>query len=611
MKFEQEKNKVKLLFRNWKMQWGKLRKLYLIQFVYLTVFYRLLAPASMRTVELLLKRKGYSYITAEMMLAFFTSPEFIGLFVVEVLLVGVVVAILQVFSYEYIESIYNYGEAKVIPTFIHTIFTCGRMVRQKNFNLFFQMSGGILFQNVLCIFLVCRYIPSVWYVMKNFFALPYTIWFVRVLFFILAMVYVRHSFTMPYIICEKQPYREAKKNSWKLCKKDPVHILGYWIVWNMVTGLLALSIYAIGMVVGATVVSLFISAEMRIAVLCTIQGHLHIVGILVSILLGMNLQTTGKILGYYFYEHESHEQKKIEKTEENGETLWKHRKLWAMGIVLVLCIDIYNVYDQVANGGNVTFEHLGQITISSHRGASKDAPENTLPAIEMALDTAADYIEIDVQETKDGEVVLMHDATLARTTGVNKKVSDLTLEEIQQLDAGSWYGDEFVGVTVPTLREVLEVCKGHCKLNIEIKANKAMPDLEEKVVALIEEYDFTRQCVVTSVYKQSLKKVKKLNKEIQTGYILSSAYGRYYLDKEIDFLSMRSTLITERVVRLSHKYGKEVCVWTINTKNEAIRMSQLGVDNIITDRPTYVRNVLYKERGNHTLLSLLKLTFDE
>ena len=235
MKFEQEKNKVKLLFRNWKMQWGKLRKLYLVQFVYLLVFYRLLVPAGMRMVELLLKKKGYSYITAEMMLAFFTSPEFIGLFVVSLLFVGVVIAFLQIYSYEYIECIYSYGEAKVISTFVHTVFTCGRMVKQKNFNLFFQMSGGILFQNILCIFLVCRYIPSVWYVMKNFFALPYTIWFVRVLFFVLAMVYVCHSFTMSYIICEKQPYREAKKNSWKLCKKDPLHNLGYWIIWNMIT----------------------------------------------------------------------------------------------------------------------------------------------------------------------------------------------------------------------------------------------------------------------------------------------------------------------------------------------------------------------------------------
>ena len=103
--------------------------------------------------------------------------------------------------------------------------------------------------------------------------------------------------------------------------------------------------------------------------------------------------------------------------------------------------------------------------------------------------------------------------------------------------------------------------------------------------------------------------MKEYNKEIRTGYILSSAYGRYYLDKEIDFLSMRTTLITERVVRLSHKYGKEVYVWTVNTKEDAIRMSQLGVDNIITDRPVYMRNVLYEQGGNQTLSSLLKLTF--
>ena len=127
------------------------------------------------------------------------------------------------------------------------------------------------------------------------------------------------------------------------------------------------------------------------------------------------------------------------------------------------------------------------------------------------------------------------------------------------------------------------------------------------MVDLIHKYDFTRQCVVTSVYKSSLIKVKNYDPEFMTGYILSSAYGRYYLDKDIDFLSMRSTLVTERIVRLAHTYGKEVYVWTVNKKQEAIWLSQLGVDNIITDRPTYIRNVVYGKENNENRISLIKL----
>ena len=276
-------------------------------------------------------------------------------------------------------------------------------------------------------------------------------------------------------------------------------------------------------------------------------------------------------------------------------------------IFLLLGMDIVVTYDRIRNGGSVTLEHLGNLQITAHRGDSGNAPENTLPSVEKGIESAADYIEIDVQETLDGVVVLMHDSTLARTTGAKQSVSSLRYDQLKYLDAGEWFGPEFKGTPVPTLEEVLKICKGKCCLNIEIKGNKKTPDLEQHVVDLIHKYDFTRQCVVTSVYKSSLIKVKNYDPEIMTGYILSSAYGRYYLDKDIDFLSMRSTLVTERIVRLAHTYGKEVYVWTVNKKQEAIWLSQLGVDNIITDRPTYIRNVVYGKENNENRISLIKL----
>lgn len=278
---------------------------------------------------------------------------------------------------------------------------------------------------------------------------------------------------------------------------------------------------------------------------------------------------------------------------------------------MVLILDSVAIYDTIQNGKSSNWGKNGNAEITSHRGASFYAPENTIPAMENAISQATDYIEIDVQQTKDGEVVLMHDSLMTRTAGVSKHVYEMTYEEIKQLDAGKWYSPEYAGTTIPTLREVLRFCKGKCKLNIEVKASDKTPGLIEKVVDLIEEYDFTRQCVVTSVYKKALCEVKKYNKEIVTGYILSSAYGRYYLDKDIDFLSMRVTMVTERIVLLAHKYGKEVYVWTVNSKQDALYMSQLGVDNIITDRPAYIRNALYEENANRTILNLLRIGFQQ
>lgn len=124
----------------------------------------------------------------------------------------------------------------------------------------------------------------------------------------------------------------------------------------------------------------------------------------------------------------------------------------------------------------------------AHRGSSYEAPENTMLAFKNAVKATADYIELDVHETKDGEIVVIHDDNLKRTTGVNKKVYNMTYDEIKDLDAGSYFGDEeeFKKCRIPTLEEVMSYTKGKIKLNIEIKLSAYEPDLVEGVAALIE-----------------------------------------------------------------------------------------------------------------------------
>ena len=612
MRKKQKQKQVGVGRKVWELQGGKLLKLYIVQLVCILAVCMLMSPVLLKLLELLLKAHGYSYITAEMMLSFFTSPLFLVAFIAVLLIINVLIAVWHIYVYAYLDSVCTRREGGIFRAIMDTANAVWRICKRREFSAIFTLAVMLLFQNIIVIVLGSKHIPAVWYVVKNLLQLKYAKVSIKILATLLFLYSFRNIFTIPYMICEKKSLKEAKKKSLDLLRKKWLRALHGCCFWCLVTGVLVVLLYVISMGISIVIISVFVSSELKIAVLCTVQSHLYEVSFLASMLLGMTLQVTNNVVLFYTCKEEMKEQKEVAHDMNKlnvEEKVWVRKRFLIILLVVVLCIDLVTVYDRIKNGGNITFEHMGSITITSHRGDSKNAPENTLPAVELALDSVSDYIEIDVQETKDGEVVLMHDSTMARTTGVNKRVSDLTLEEIKQLDAGSWFSEEYVGTQIPTLREVLEICKGKCNLNIEIKAGKNMPDLEEKVVELIEEYDFSRQCVVTSVYKNSLKKVKEYNKEIRTGYILSSAYGRYYLDKEIDFLSMRTTLITERVVRLSHKYGKEVYVWTVNTKEDAIRMSQLGVDNIITDRPVYMRNVLYEQGGNQTLSSLLKLTF--
>ena len=139
-----------------------------------------------------------------------------------------------------------------------------------------------------------------------------------------------------------------------------------------------------------------------------------------------------------------------------------------------------------------------------------------------------------------------------------------------------------------------------------MKLNGHSQDLETKVVNLIEQYGFERQCVITSATYESLVNVKKLNPNLKTGYIMSVVYGNFYDKEYIDFFSMKSSFITQRVVKEAHSRGKEIHAWTVNTKNEMDRLKNMGVDNIITDKPVKAREILYSKVANQSIQDLIK-----
>ena len=159
------------------------------------------------------------------------------------------------------------------------------------------------------------------------------------------------------------------------------------------------------------------------------------------------------------------------------------------------------------------------VEITGHRGASGLAPENTMAAMVKAIEFGADYSELDVQETVDGFIVLMHDDSLQRTTNLEAPIWEKSYEELQVLDAGAWFSDEFKGEPIPTLRSIINAVRGKMKLNIELKMNGHEKQLTEKVVAMVEEEDFISNCILTSFDFGAIKKVKQLNNKIRVGYI--------------------------------------------------------------------------------------------
>lgn len=230
--------------------------------------------------------------------------------------------------------------------------------------------------------------------------------------------------------------------------------------------------------------------------------------------------------------------------------------------------------------------------VTAHRGYSAAAPENTLPAFQLAIDHGCERAELDVQMTKDGIVMVTHDANLRRCAGRNENIYDLTYDEVRRLDAGRWFGQKYTGTRVPTLEEVLDQCKGRIQLNIEIKPNAATPELEAETVRIIYEKGFEHDCVITSQSYDTLCKVKELAPEIQTGYILALGVGSYYDLPAADFFSVESTFITPGMVQQIHLRGKTISAWTVNRQEDASDLLSLGVDDIITDKPEMVQQLM-------------------
>lgn len=252
---------------------------------------------------------------------------------------------------------------------------------------------------------------------------------------------------------------------------------------------------------------------------------------------------------------------------------------------------------EVMNDGSSTLEyHWPGIKVVAHRGGvGLGVPENTLPAIEKAIEVGAQLIEIDIRETKDGHLVLMHDSTVNRTTNGSGRVDQLTLEEIKKLDAGSWVNDEFKGTIVPTLQEALELMKGRIDPDLDFKEGNI-----EKLVAVVNSVGIAEQCThhnPSEVYDR----LQKLEPRIFIRPTIQS-----YADIPGTIRSLRPPMVnmdwkavSERSIRETHTFGIKAfvnCLSTADTILNARIAAEAGADYIQTDFPDKVIELL-REMG--------------
>ncbi|AWB44134.1 glycerophosphodiester phosphodiesterase [Paenibacillus sp. CAA11] len=231
----------------------------------------------------------------------------------------------------------------------------------------------------------------------------------------------------------------------------------------------------------------------------------------------------------------------------------------------------------------------------AHRGFSSIAPENTMSAIRMAMEEpCVNWIEVDVQMTKDGVPILIHDYTLNRTTNGRGSVRKHTLAELKALDAGSWKSPFYAGEALITLDELLEAVKGRQKIDLEIKTQDDMyPGLEQKVIDSVKQFGMQNDVVLTSFDHGVLLRVKRIDPGIQTGLIVDSVpkdLMKRLNNLGCSFLSIRHRRLHPELVRQTSKQGIQIIAWTVDDRRRMLRIAALDRNIMIcTNRPNVWR----------------------
>lgn len=411
-------------------------------------------------------------------------------------------------------------------------------------------------------------------------------------------------YSLHYFCLENCNFKQARKRSWKLQKNH------YWTDLIIVLGWSAacIGIYYGVILSGSWLVSrvnqalptqdLFSSLTLSgISLLMDVCGALFfcfdlpLFFICISLLFYYRKAAAGERIPRVFRDLDN--AYRITNTRWVKKIYMYRKRIIALSIVVVIGVNFaYNFADRRG------VLHMGldnPVEVTAHRGYSAAYPENTILAFKGAIQVGADWAELDVQQTADGEVIVMHDSNLKRTTGLDKEVWQVTWDEIKDLDNGSWFDKKYQTVRIPTLEEVLKVCRGKIHLNIEIKPSGHDKDLEEQVAKLLKKYHMRDTCVVSSLKYDSLRKIKQADDSIETAYITSVSYGNFTDLEYADGYSVESTLLSKSFVNKAQKAGKQIYVWTVNSEERLEKVVGMGIDNVITDDPVMAKELIYEQ----------------
>lgn len=484
-----------------------------------------------------------------------------------------------------------------------------RAVKKNKISWIFTVALAFPFLNIQFLVREVSYFKILNYTVQRLYRLVHNVPVLVLAGVLILLVSYFCMFGLPFYYLDEHKSSRGLREGISICRKrGGGNIMGALILQAAIVGILLV------MYVLAMAFAVFYARETRMnsVVVPTILIYSDWIRMAVGIMAG----ALGTVLGTAFiYSVYSYDRESAETAGTLGESrpaLLKINKVWRRWIAAVITCTVIlaeagYIWYLTGQRTQISEEFLTGTLITAHRGGAKKAPENTLSALDYAKGQLADYAEIDVQETKEGVVVLLHDSSLKRTTGVDKNIWELNYFQIQKLDAGKKFGEEFEGERIPTLQQAIDFCGNDLQLNVEIKYNGENQDIVQKVVKIFEKNDIVETAILSSMNYNFLQEAKKLNPSIRTSYVMGMTYGSMVELKYADYVSIRSSYVDKDLVQEVHRLGKSIHAWTVNTRYGMERMRYYGIDNLITDDPAMARQIFYGEGQDRLeFLELLK-----
>lgn len=440
--------------------------------------------------------------------------------------------------------------------------------------------------------LVRRFIEVPPSLIENLRTVRFGIFIYIILMMSVAYFFIRWIFAFHEVFLDRRSIRKSLKMSSRLTEGLRIRILLKLVIVNLfLVGLFVLMIYFIRQIPDLLEFQVSRMVSQYFITFGAIALFLYIM-----ILLPVNLFYLTRI--YY----EIKRKRGLDTTDVIHTVKWK----WLMRkevhlkenisnkrLVLVVYLLLSGLISfTLANRVNEDFLYAGRnILVAAHRGDALNAPENSLSAIESALSSGASVIEMDIQMTRDGVLVLHHDTSLIRMAGVPEPVSDFTYEELMALEIGSAFDEKFSGEKIPTLREALMAVKGRGEVLLDVKAEENRGEIAEKILFELEDTQMKEWAYIQSFDYPFLREIRRQDSEIRLGQIMYAAFGRLE-SLDVDFYTVQINMLTTSLVRRAHDSGRAVFVWVVKDEEQLKTVLQYDIEGIITSDAFMVRQML-------------------